>query len=241
MAFTRFDGIPAIYRHVAALPEAVLVEFPFPEPVVIQDNGPYVLASTVHFRPMLNGYSGFTPASYYLHAAVAQRFPSAESLREFGLLGATHIVVHGARLGAGGDRAVGGDRTRSRCSPAKGTIGSTRSSRRRRDLAAPAAALAVAAVLAVLHTWPLARDVAGQSRLDNADTALNTWIVSWVAHQLPRDPRRVFDAPIFHPERRTLAYSEPLLAPGAMAMPLRAAGLSATATYNLLVPWPASR
>jgi len=97
-----------------------------------------------------------------------------------------------------------------------------------------ATALAVAAVLAVFHTWPLASDLAGQSRLDNADTALTTWIVSWVAHQLPQDPRRVFDAPIFHPERRTLAYSEPLLAPGAMAIPLRAAGLSATATYNLL-------
>jgi hypothetical protein len=101
MTFTRFDGIPAIYRHVAALPEAVLVEFPFPQPIVIQDNGPYLYASTVHFLPMFNGYSGFTPASYYLHAAVAQRFPSAESLREFSLLGATHIVVHGARLEAG--------------------------------------------------------------------------------------------------------------------------------------------
>ena len=95
--------------------------------------------------------------------------------------------------------------------------------------------LAVAASLAVLHTWPLARDVSGQSRLDNADTALTTWIVSWVAHQLPRDPGHVFDAPIFHPERRTLAYSEHLLAQGAMAVPLRAAGLSPTATYNLLV------
>jgi hypothetical protein len=98
-----------------------------------------------------------------------------------------------------------------------------------------AATLAVTAALAVLHTWPLARDVSGQSRLDNGDTALNTWIVSWVAHQLPRDPRHVFDAPIFHPERRTLAYSEHLLAQGAMAWPLRAAGLSPTATYNLLV------
>jgi hypothetical protein len=98
-----------------------------------------------------------------------------------------------------------------------------------------AAALVVTAALAVLHTWPLARDVAGQSRLDNGDTALNTWIVAWVAHQLPRDPRRVFDAPIFHPERRTLAYSEHLLAQGAMAWPMRAAGLSPTATYNLLV------
>lgn len=98
-----------------------------------------------------------------------------------------------------------------------------------------AAALAVAGALAVLHTWPLTRDLAGQSRLDNADTALNTWIVAWVAHALPRHPLHVFDAPIFHPERRTLAYSEHLLAQGAMAMPLRAAGLSPTATYNLLV------
>lgn len=98
-----------------------------------------------------------------------------------------------------------------------------------------AAALAVTAALAVVHTWPLARDLSNQSRLDNGDTALNTWIVAWVAHQLPRDPAGVFDAPIFHPERRTLAYSEHLLAQGAMAWPLRAAGLSPTATYNLLV------
>jgi hypothetical protein len=97
------------------------------------------------------------------------------------------------------------------------------------------AALAVAAALAVFHTWPLSRDLAGQSRLDNADTALTTWITSWVAHQLPRDPLHLFDAPIFHPERRTLAYSEPLIAPGVMAIPLRGAGLSATTTYNLLV------
>jgi hypothetical protein len=99
MAFTPFDGIPAIYGHVAALPEAVIAEFPFPDPAVVHDNGPYVLASTAHFHPMLNGYSGFTPASYFVHAAVAKRFPSAESLREFGYLGVTHIVVHGARLG----------------------------------------------------------------------------------------------------------------------------------------------
>ena len=100
----------------------------------------------------------------------------------------------------------------------------------RRDLLA----LVGAALLAVLHTWPLASSPASLSRLDNADTALNTWIVSWVAHALPRAPLAVFDAPIFYPERRTLAYSEPLLAPGVMAMPLRAAGLSASTTYNLL-------
>ncbi|MEZ5417592.1 MAG: hypothetical protein R2708_09630 [Vicinamibacterales bacterium] len=96
------------------------------------------------------------------------------------------------------------------------------------------AAFAVCLGLAVGHTWPLATAPATLSRHDNADTTLNTWIVSWVAHQLPRDPRHLFDAPIFHPERRTLAYSEPLIVPGAMAVPLRAAGLDATTTYNLL-------
>ena len=97
------------------------------------------------------------------------------------------------------------------------------------------AALLATLFAAVLHTWPLASDLAGLSRHDNADTTLTTWIVSWVAHALPRDPLHVFDAPIFHPEKRTLAYSEPLLVPGVMAIPLRAAGLDATVTYNLLV------
>ncbi len=95
-------------------------------------------------------------------------------------------------------------------------------------------ALIGAVLLTVLHTWPLASNPSGLSRLDNADTALTTWIVSWVAHELPRAPLSVFDAPIFHPERRTLAYSEPLLVPGAMAIPLRAAGVSAATTYNLM-------
>jgi hypothetical protein len=98
MAFTHFDGIPAIYGHVAKLSaEAVIAEFPFPDPAVIHENGPYVLGSTAHFRSMLNGYSGFTPASYFVHAAVARRFPSADALREFGYLGVTHLVVHGRR------------------------------------------------------------------------------------------------------------------------------------------------
>ncbi len=101
---------------------------------------------------------------------------------------------------------------------------------RRAGLAFLAALLA-----AVLHTWPLASDPVGLSRHDNADTTLTTWIVSWVAQALPRDPLQVFDAPIFHPERHTLAYSEPLLVPGAMAIPLVAAGLDATTTYNVLV------
>jgi hypothetical protein len=90
------------------------------------------------------------------------------------------------------------------------------------------------AVLAAVHTWPLASDPA-HLRRDDADTQLNAWIVSWVAHQLPRDPVGLFDANIFFPERRALAFSEPLIPPGAVAVVPRALGASAVLTYNLLL------
>lgn len=100
------------------------------------------------------------------------------------------------------------------------------------------AVLAVATLfllLAILHTWPLATAPATLSRLDNADTALNAWIVSWVARQLPRDPTHVFDANIFHPAPSALALSEPLIVPGILAIPIRALGASPLLAYNLLL------
>ena len=103
---------------------------------------------------------------------------------------------------------------------------------------APSARAAVAAtflLLTVLHTWPLASAPARLSRNDNGDCQLNQWIVAWIAHQLPRDPLRLFDANIFHPEPRTLAFSEPLLVPALIGMPLRALGASTLLTYNALL------
>lgn len=90
------------------------------------------------------------------------------------------------------------------------------------------------ALLAVVHTWPLASDPAHLSRVDNGDYVLNARAISWVAHQLPRQPSHLFDANFFYPERRTLAYSEAMLVQGALAVPLRAAGAGPVMTYNLL-------
>ena len=89
--------------------------------------------------------------------------------------------------------------------------------------------------LAVIHTWPLASDLPHISRVDNADTELNAWAVSWVAHRLPRDPLHLFDANIFFPDRHTLAYSEPLIPPALLGAPMRWAGASPVTTYNVLV------
>ena len=61
------------------------------------------------------------------------------------------------------------------------------------------AALALFAVLAVAHTWPLALAPATTGRVDHADTLLNAWILAWVPHALATQPLHLFDANIFFP------------------------------------------
>lgn len=96
-------------------------------------------------------------------------------------------------------------------------------------------ALVVFALLAAAHTWPLAAAPSRYTRVDNADGALNAWAISWVAHQIVRDPRHLFDANIFYPEPLTLAYSEAMIVQGVMALPLRALGASPVTAYNIVL------
>lgn len=89
--------------------------------------------------------------------------------------------------------------------------------------------------MAVAHSWPLASDPVHLSRLDNHDAELLTWTVAWVAHILPRDPLRLFEAPILHPEPHTLAFSEHLFVPSVIGAPLLWLGASPVLVYNLLI------
>jgi hypothetical protein len=93
----------------------------------------------------------------------------------------------------------------------------------------------VCALLAVVHTWPLATAPGRLCRNDTADTMLNEWILAWIAHQLPRAPAALFDANIFHPARHTLAYSEPLIVPGLLGAPLAWLGASPVLVYNVVL------
>jgi hypothetical protein len=83
-------------------------------------------------------------------------------------------------------------------------------------------------------TWPQVRHMHDRVN-DVGDPLLNTWALAWVAHQLPFAPAHVFDGNIFHPEPRTLAYSETLLAPGLIGAPLLWAGAGPVLVYNLLL------
>ena len=95
--------------------------------------------------------------------------------------------------------------------------------------------LVVCLLLAVVHTWPLVTAPGTLARNDNADAELNEWILAWVAHQLPRNPARLFDGNMFYPERDTLAYSEPLIVPALMGAPLAWLGASPVLVFNIVL------
>ena len=54
----------------------------------------YMVNSTRHWRPLLNGYSGFRPAWYYEAYETMREFPSDRSLIALFQRGVTHIVIH---------------------------------------------------------------------------------------------------------------------------------------------------
>lgn len=96
------------------------------------------------------------------------------------------------------------------------------------------ATLCLFAVLAILHTWPLASAPGRLGRNGQADTQLNVWTMAWVAHQVVHDPIHLFDANIFYPERHTLAFSEHLFVQSMMGAPVRWVGASPVFVYNLV-------
>jgi hypothetical protein len=94
MGYVWFDDVPAIYDVLATEPGAVVAEVPFPMPQQWFLNGQYMVNSTRHWRPILNGYSGFRPESYYTSYEAMRGFPSEPSLMTLRQRGVTHFVVH---------------------------------------------------------------------------------------------------------------------------------------------------
>src|SRR5207237_985911 len=97
-----------------------------------------------------------------------------------------------------------------------------------------ALALALFTALTAVMTWPQVAHMRDGVH-DPGDPLMVTWVLAWVAHQLPRAPAHLFDANIFYPERNTLAYSDTLVVPGAVAAPLQWAGVHPVVVYYLAV------
>jgi hypothetical protein len=70
---------------------------------------------------------------------------------------------------------------------------------------------------------------------DLGDPLFSMWRLDWVAYQLRHDPIHLFDANIFHPEPRTLAYSDAMLVPALVAAPWLWLGADVVVVHNLLM------
>ncbi len=85
------------YRVLAAMPRAVLAEFPFyGERMAFPLHAQYMALSTTHWMPMVNGYSDYIPPDFREAASVLDSFPSSDT---FTGTGETSCQVCGHSLG----------------------------------------------------------------------------------------------------------------------------------------------
>ena len=102
------------------------------------------------------------------------------------------------------------------------------------QLTAVIAAALVLAAAAIVTTWPLALHPTDHLS-GHIDSYFSTWRLAWIADVLRTPGLSLFNAPIFHPESRTFAYSDAILLPGVLAAPLRYAGVTPVLTYHLVL------
>jgi len=105
--YVRYEGIPPIYNRLAAERGAVVVEFPLYPHRIYFANAPYMLNSTRHWKPLVNGYSAFIPPAYFHFVDALADFPSQQALHALRAAGVTHVVVHEDTFDMPADRIDG--------------------------------------------------------------------------------------------------------------------------------------
>ena len=86
--------IESRYAAVRALPPGPLLELPWPTDAGdIEQGSRSVLASTLHWRPTLNGYTGHRPRSYRFVQYIAERLPTKRSLEQLQRLTGVRFVL----------------------------------------------------------------------------------------------------------------------------------------------------
>lgn len=88
------------------------------------------------------------------------------------------------------------------------------------------------AALTALMTWPQAVHLHDRTA-DLYDGKYEAWSLQWDYRQTLRDPLNLFQAPIFHPARYALAFSENNYGAAVFGFPLLAAGAGAYLNYNV--------
>jgi hypothetical protein len=88
---------PPIYSWLATQPRLVTLELPTPPPNALPLHDPfYMYASTWHWQPLVNGYSGHYSAEYVALTEAMTRLPSPGAIEALRHSGVQRIVLHEA-------------------------------------------------------------------------------------------------------------------------------------------------
>ena len=90
-------------------------------------------------------------------------------------------------------------------------------------------------LLTLVLAAPLSLAPATKALPLSADTRLFLWTISWDVHALLHQPLSIFDANIFFPEPRTLAYSEHLIGSAVLGAPALLATGNPVLALNVIV------
>jgi hypothetical protein len=87
--------LPHAYQTLALLPRGPVIEIPYwSDRPAYPRHAEYMLASTAHWQPLINGYSDHIPKDFRDTAVPLSTFPSRESFAILEKLGARYAVLH---------------------------------------------------------------------------------------------------------------------------------------------------
>jgi hypothetical protein len=92
--FAEVPPVNAVYRTLAALPRGGVIELPLYSRRFAFVRTKYMLASTVHWQPLVGGYSDFIPDEFVQREPVLGDFPTEASLKLLTADGVRYAVVH---------------------------------------------------------------------------------------------------------------------------------------------------
>lgn len=87
--------VEPVYQALAGQPRGPVIEMPvYSTDVGVQGNAKYMLTSTAHWMPLVNGYSDSVPADFRSNARALAGFPSVDAFGILQTIGVRYVVVH---------------------------------------------------------------------------------------------------------------------------------------------------
>lgn len=95
LRLTEAPPLPLAYERLAPMPRATVVAFPYwTGPVNRHRHTEYMLASTLHWKPLVNGYSDYIPPDLFADKMRLEHFPAIESWQPLRDRNVRYVLIH---------------------------------------------------------------------------------------------------------------------------------------------------